>query len=557
MKTPKVKVQNTCGGRLIQLLENCGTEIIFGIPGVHTVGLYAGIAGSGIRHITPRHEQSAGFMADGYARATGKFGVCCLITGPGLTNAATPLAQSYSDSVPVLAISSVNKTGSLGMGEGDLHELPNQQRLAEQFTAFSHTVLDVDTVPDVMARALAVFHSMRPRPVHIQIPIDRIEQEVDWSPVPLSQPLLPQPPDNQLRKAVAMLAGAKNPVVILGGGCINGYEAARRFVDTYKAPVVLTFAAKGVVSSDHPLCIGANLLHPPVMNYVENADVILAVGTELAETDIWIQDGDVRPKGEVIRIDVDPSQLHRNLTPRLGIVGDAKLALERLTNLLDPNREKFAEWRIAHENAVQKMLAESQENWFRDSPKHALVWNVIREVLPEDGIVTADSTQMVYTGNFYYPTRQPRTYLTSTTGYGTLGYGLPAAIGAKLGKPDTQVVCVVGDGGFLFTIQELATAVANKLPIVIVLWHNDGYGEIRDAFDQLNIPQTGVNLDMPDFIAVAEGFGCRAERITDLDNFRKSLKKGLKGDRPTVLEIQATAEFWNQKKLKLGGSELF
>ena len=172
MKTSKVETQNTCGYRLVQLLENCGTEFIFGIPGVHTVGLYAGIAGSAIRHITPRHEQSAGFMADGYARATGKYGVCCLITGPGLTNAATSLAQSYSDSVPVLAISSVNKTSSLGMGEGDLHELPNQQRLAEQFTAFSHTVLDVDTVPDVMARALAVFHSMRPRPVHIQIPID-------------------------------------------------------------------------------------------------------------------------------------------------------------------------------------------------------------------------------------------------------------------------------------------------------------------------------------------------------------------------------------------------
>ncbi len=557
MKTSKVETQNTCGCRLVQLLENCGTEFIFGIPGVHTVGLYAGIAGSQIRHITPRHEQSAGFMADGYARATGKYGVCCLITGPGLTNAATPLAQSYSDSVPVLAISSVNKINSLGMGEGDLHELPNQQQLAEQFTAFSHTVLDVDTVPDVMALALAVFHSMRPRPVHIQIPIDRIEQEVNWSPLPLSLPSPPQPPDDQLREAAVMLKEAKNPVVILGGGCINGSDVARQFIETYNSPVVLTFAAKGVISPEHPLCIGANLLHPSVMNYVENADIILAVGTEVAETDIWIQDGDVHPKGKVIRIDIDPSQLHRNMTPHLGIVGDAKLALEQLTDLLGPNREKFAKWRVTHEKAVRKMLIESRQNWFRDSHKHALVWDVIREVLPDDGIVTADSTQMVYTGNFYYPAQQPRTYLTSTTGYGTLGYGLPAAIGAKLGKPDTPVVCVVGDGGFLFTIQELATAVANKLPIVIVLWHNHGYGEIRDAFDQLNIPQTGVNLDMPDFIAVAKGFGCQAERITGLDHFRRELIKGLEGDRPTVLEIQAKAEFLNQKQPKLGDSELF
>ncbi len=532
-----------CGTRVIQLLESYGTEFIFGIPGVHTVGFYQGIAFSGIRHITPRHEQSAGFMADGYARATGKFGVCCLITGPGVTNAATPLSQSYSDSVPVLAISSVNKSSSLGKGEGDLHELPNQQRLAEQFTAFSHTLLDVEAFPETLARALAVFDSGRPRPVHIQIPIDLIDKPVEWGPNPLPRLSPPQAPEGQLHDAARILLEAKNPVVLLGGGCINATAEARQFVDAFNAPVVLSFAAKGVVPADHPLCLGANLLHSPVMDLVERADVVLAIGTEISETDIWINDGDVNPAGTVIRIDVDPQQANKNTSSDLAIVGDAKHAFAKLLAFIEPHREELQSRRSSQSAQVENILSNTSPYWFRDSRQHALVWDVIRDVLPDHGIVTADSTQMVYSGNFYYPAQLPRTYLTSTTGYGTLGYGLPAAIGAKLGKPDSPVVCVVGDGGFLFTIQELATAVANQLPIVIVLWHNNGYGEIRDAFDTLNIPRVGVDIDMPDFITIARGFGCHAETVNSLEGLRNSIQVGLSGKRPTLLEVRAGSDY--------------
>ena len=530
--------KNTCGIGLMNLLAGYGTEFVFGIPGVHTVELYRGIAQCGIRHVTPRHEQSAGFMADGYARSTGKVGVCCLITGPGVTNAATALAQAWSDSVPVLAVSSVNKTGSLELGQGDLHELPGQHKLTEHFTAFSQTILDVNTVPEVVARAFSVFDSMRPRPVHLEIPIDLIDNEVNWNHAPAVRTKPPEAPQALLEQAAELLIGAQSPTLILGGGCKHASAEALRLAEQLNAVVVTTFAAKGVVSEDHSLSIGANLLHPPVLDFLKEADTVLAVGTHLSETDIWSRGGDIEFDGNLIRVDLEPGQIYRNAMPEIGIIGDARHALDSLSELVVTNGNSPRAERQQQEKLVQELLDSTPPYWYEDTPIHAKVWDVIREELPDDGIVTADSTQLVYSGNFYYRSRRPATYLTSTTGFGTLGYALPAAIGAQLGNPHTPVVCVAGDGGFLFTIQELATAVEHNLPIVIVLWHNDGYGEIRKNFEHQNIPLVGVDLEMPDFIAVAKGFGCHAERLSDLWEFGSMLQAGFRADRPTLLEIR-------------------
>ena len=255
------KTHQTCGVALMRLLRNYGTDVIFGIPGVHTLELYRGIAEVGIQHVTPRHEQSAGFMADGYARATGKVGVCCLITGPGVTNAATPIAQAYSDSVPMLVLSSVNKTSSLEMGQGDLHEVPGQQKLTEHFTEFSHTVLDVDSLPEVLAGAHAIFDAARPRPVHIQIPIDLIETPATWETSSVTRLSTPNAPMPKLEQAAKLLAAARNPAMILGGGTKDASVQAEQLANLLNLPTVTTFAAKGVISEDHPLSLGANLLH--------------------------------------------------------------------------------------------------------------------------------------------------------------------------------------------------------------------------------------------------------------------------------------------------------
>ena len=529
----------SCGIQLMKLLEDYGTEFVFGIPGVHTLELYRGIADSTIRHVTPRHEQSAGFMADGYARATGKVGVCCLITGPGVTNAATPLAQSYSDSVPILAISSVNKTSSLDLGQGDLHELNSQSKLSAHFTAFSQTILSTESVPEVIARAYATFNASRPRPVHVEIPIDLINNPVDWSPLRESIAPAPQAEHGLLKRAAQALANAKKPAVILGGGCKDSAAEAAELVELLNAPVVTTFAGKGIISEDHPLSLGSNLLHPPVLDFLKQADIVLAVGTHLSETDIGSRGGDIEFDGKLIRIDIDPSQLYRNAPPDLPILGNASHALTEIANHLNSMNLHPANSHAESQLLVSDLLESTKSHWYENTPVHIKVWDKIRSTLPDHGIVTADSTQLVYSGNYVFKARKPRTYLTSTTGYGTLGFALPAAIGAKLGKPDSPVVCVIGDGGLMFTIQELATAVEHRLPIVIVLWHNDGYGEIRDNFNEFGIPLVGVDLTMPNFLAVARGFGCHAESVNDLAELPNLVKKGFRADRPTLLEIHA------------------
>ncbi len=522
---------------MMELLQSYGAEFVFGIPGVHTLELYRGIATSGIRHITPRHEQSAGFMADGYARATGRVGVCCLITGPGITNAATALAQAYSDSVPILAVSSVNKTDSLDLGQGDLHELAAQQKLTSHFTAFSQTILDPESIPEVTARAYAIFNSERPRPVHIEIPIDLIENQVHWNVKPANLPSPSQVPDEQLRLVADKLMQTKDVAIILGGGCKDAANEARECVELLNLPVVTTFAGKGIISEDHPLSLGANLLHQPILDFLKDADLVLAIGTQLSETDIWSQSGDIKFDGHLIRIDIDPAQVYQNAVPDLGLIGDAKHALSSLTQFAQMYKQNIRHFDTIVQ-FVEQLKQEANKCWSARTHKHASIWDQIRNSLPDNGIVTADSTQLVYSGNYYYPARLPRTYLTSTTGYGTLGYALPAAIGAKLGKPDSPVVCVIGDGGLMFTIQELATAVEHQLPIVILLWNNDGYGEIRDNFNRLNIPLVGVDLESPDFLTIAKGFGCNAARVNELSQLPDLLRIGFKSERPTLLEIR-------------------
>ncbi len=531
-------VAQTCGVGLMELLRNYDAEFVFGIPGVHTLELYRGIANSGIHHITPRHEQSAGFMADGYARATGKVGVCCLITGPGVTNVATPLAQAYSDSVPVLAISSVNKTASLEMGQGDLHEVRAQGNLTEHFTAFSQTILAPEVIPEVVARAYAIFDASRPRPVHIEIPIDLIDRPVTWSSIPAHRVQVPHGQHPLLAQAAELLAASSNPAIVLGGGCKDATAEANRLVSLLNAPVVTTVAGKGVVSEDHPLSLGARLQHLPILDFLKQADVVLACGTHLSETDIWCQGGDIHFDGKLIRIDVDPVQIYQNASPHLGIVGDARHALGEIANLLEGQTTALSSSGEEQIRRAQTLIESTRPYWSEYTDAHLEIWNHIRNALPDDGIVTADSTQLVYSGNHCFRARRARSYLTSTTGYGTLGYALPAAIGAKLGKPRSPVVCVVGDGGMMFTIQELATAVEHQLPIVIVLWHNNGYGEIRDNFNRDNIPLVGVDLEMPDFIATAKGFGCEAQKVSDAGQLPALLEKGFAANRPTLLELR-------------------
>jgi acetolactate synthase-1/2/3 large subunit len=521
----------TCGEILVQQLQSYGIEIVFGIPGVHTVELYRGLPDTNLRHITPRHEQGAGFMADGYARATGKPAACFIISGPGMTNIVTAMAQAYSDSVPMLVISSVNNSHELALGQGRLHELPSQRQLVSGVSVFSHTVARPNEIDEVLARAFAVFDSARPGPVHIELPLDVITAPASSEELrPTGSRYRPGPSEMAIVEAAALLKDSKQPFIVLGGGTQDASEEARQLVDRLGVRTVLTVNAKGVLAPDHPLNLGSRMPQKPVLEALQSADVLLAIGSELGETDTLLFDGQLNIKGQVIRVDIEPEQITRNVLPSISICADAGLTMKALTVALQdiPSFE--------HQAEVQALRQAADALAPPAYKKHGQLLDLVAKTLA-GVIIVGDSTQPVYGGNLFYDASKPRSYFNSSTGYGTLGFGLPAALGAKLALPDTPVVSLIGDGGLQFTIGELATAVELELAVPILVWNNNGYGEIKRYMVDRDIPTIGVDIYTPDFISIAKGFGCEACRVTTREEFVSALEQANTANRPTLIDI--------------------
>lgn len=522
----------TVGTYLVELLAAYGVDTIFGIPGVHTVEMYRGLPGSGIRHITPRHEQGAGFMADGYARATGKPGVCFIISGPGLTNIATAMAQAYGDSVPMLVITSVNAPGRMGSGEGHLHELPDQRQLGRQFAAFSHTVLRAEELSQVIARAFAIFASARPRPVHIELPIDLLTQDASFLPPAKKRPapLRPGPQPQAVAEAAAMCAAAQRPVILAGGGAADAGVPLRALAEALDAPVIMTVNGRGVLPAGHALGVPCSPAMEATTALIEASDLVIAAGTEFGPTDFDFYDtGGARITGKLIRIDIDPEQAMRSRPADLALISDTALALEAIAASVSPRpagdgaqRAKTARERVRQElNAVLRAGAHLME--------------VVRDTLP-DAIIAGDSAQPVYAGCIDFAANRPRSWFCSATGYGTLGYALPAAAGALIGT-GRPTVCLAGDGGIQFTLPELGAAREVGLPLIVLLWNNNGYGEIKGYMEARGIEPIGVDIYTPDFLTIARGFGCEAERLKDPRDLPDRLRAAAGRDRPTVIEI--------------------
>ncbi|MGE8058634.1 5-guanidino-2-oxopentanoate decarboxylase [Pseudomonas sp. NPDC089547] len=532
----------TCGEVLVKLLEGYGVDHVFGIPGVHTVELYRGLAGSSIRHITPRHEQGAGFMADGYARTRGKPGVCFIITGPGMTNITTAMGQAYADSIPMLVISSVQSRDQLGGGRGKLHELPNQAALVSGVAAFSHTLMSAADLPQVLARAFAVFDSARPRPVHLEIPLDVLVEPADF--------LLPGRPVRGSRAGAApqavtqmaeRLAGAKRPLILAGGGALAAGAALARLAEHLQAPVALTINAKGLLPASHPLQIGSTQSLPATRALVAEADVVLAIGTELAETDYDVTfKGGFEIPGSLLRIDIDPDQTVRNYLPELALVADAELAAEALLGALQaqPQPVRQSTWGVARVASLRQALA---AGWDQPTLSQTRLLNAILERLP-NAILVGDSTQPVYTGNLTLDMDQPRRWFNASTGYGTLGYALPAAMGAWLGSAEqigqrAPAVCLIGDGGMQFTLPELASAVEAQVPLIVLLWNNQGYEEIKKYMVNRAIEPVGVDIHTPDFIGVARALGAAAENVEDVAQLQAALAQAVERKGPTLIQV--------------------
>ena len=531
----------TCGEVLVEILEAYGIDTVFGIPGVHTVELYRGLPNTRLTHITPRHEQGAGFMADGYARACGRPAACFIISGPGMTNITTAMGQAFADSIPMLVISSVNTSHELGLGEGRLHELPEQSALVAGVSVFSHRLLRAAELPSVIARAFAVFDGARPGPVHIELPLDVITAPADeLSRTAHRLRSRPGPDPEAIARAADLLRGARSPFVVLGGGCAHAADAARALVERLGAVTAVTINAKGVLPPGHRLSVGSSLPQKPVLDALRSADVVLAIGTELGETDTLLFYDRLELSGKVIRIDIEAEQLVRNALPEVAICSDAGSAMRALHEALSG----FSQDGNATLERVRALRAEVAAKLAPNYRAHGRFLDVVAEALP-GVIVAGDSTQPVYGGNLAYEPAGPSSWFNSSTGYGTLGYGLPAAMGAKVACPDRPVVALIGDGGIQFTIGELATAVELGLALPILLWNNQGYGEIKQYMLDRNIPTIGVDIYTPDFQTVARGFGCNAVKIESAAHLSEELRKAHAATRPTVIEIDdAAAQVW-------------
>lgn len=521
----------TCSGgaALVSELHAQGVEVVFGIPGTHNLSVYAALAEHGIQHVLPRHEQGAGYAADGYARASGRPGVCLTTTGPAVLNASAAASQAYSDSIPVLFISPGMPVQHPGLGDGTLHEVKNQSAAMAAVTARSHRVTRVEEIPVAVAQAFATMRTGRPRPVHLEIPLDLLEAEAEVEPIGMLPVATAVPATDAVDTAAAALERASTPLILVGGGASHASRQVTRTAELLGAPVLASCNGKGIVSERHPLSLGAGPQHKSAYDLVREADVVLAVGTELSPADWWL--GPPPIDGTLIRIDIDPDVIVTNLAPSIPVVGDAGEALdaiiERVDERTETGTESAARWRarLRDESGVEG------EPWSQ-------IIDAIDDALPEEGIVAADSAMVCYYGALSnLPLHRPRSFLYPTGG-GTLGYGLPAGIGAKVAQPDKPVVVLQGDGGTMFTVAELATAAQLGLPLPIVVVDNGGYGEIRNEMADRGETVHAVALGHPDFVALAESLGCRGVEIVSPAGLTKAITEAFDADRPTLLHVR-------------------
>ncbi|MDA5093706.1 5-guanidino-2-oxopentanoate decarboxylase [Aliiroseovarius sp. KMU-50] len=524
---------SSIGEELVFQLAKRGVDTVFGIPGVHTVELYRGLAGSGIRHVTPRHEQGAGFMADGYARVSGRPGVAFVITGPGLTNTLTAMGQARADSVPMLVVSGVNTLPSLGKGMGHLHELPDQQALASLVALSSERI---ETGGDLLPAIEAAFQACsaeRPGPAHIEIPLDVAGDAFDaQTDIQMDREGI-APDEHKIARAVEMLQSAKRPVILAGGGIRKSPDLVRELAEKLGAPVVQTVNARGLLHS-HPLGIPASPSLQAVRDLIGSADVVLAAGTELGPTDYdMYATGTMPHMRNLIRVDISEEQLARHPSA-LAIHGDAADVLTGLnaaiqTSLNDGTGAQRADQ--SRQRAFDEIGPEMQQL--------TLLLNAMRDVVPE-AIVVGDSAQPIYAGNLYYDHDRPGGWFNAATGFGALGYGIPAAIGAALAADDAPVICITGDGGAQFSLPELMAAKDEGLPIIFIVWNNHGYQEIETSMQAVSVTVVGCDPTPPDFKAVAASCAipfCVCPPETEA--FVSALKTATETPGPVMIEIRA------------------
>ncbi|PJI91368.1 acetolactate synthase-1/2/3 large subunit/5-guanidino-2-oxopentanoate decarboxylase [Yoonia maricola] len=518
------------GAQISHMLKDRGVDVIFGIPGVHNQEMYRGIEEAGITHVLARHEQGAGFMADGYARATGKPGVAYVISGPGLCNIMTPMAQAYSDSVPMLVISSV--LDETEAKRGQLHQMKDQEGAAATVCDWSVTARTAEAAYQLIDRALMQMQTGVPSPKHIQVPIAGLEGRAQAAPArPADWPMCPEPVPLQCATLTEQLKGAKRPLFIFGGGAARGVAHWLPHFQRLNAASFTTYAGRGVVPDDSPLYFGATLARPGSVEVIASADLVVAVGTRLSEVDLWRDH--LGHKAPMVRVDLDHEVLTDRHRAETRILADASAHLTE--SFAQITGEKQTTWKATE---VAKQRASWRAEIDAERPGILPVADALKAAVPANTMFYSDMTQFAYAAKEVYPMDRPG-HWHHPYGFGTLGYALPAAIGGKIGVGDQPVIAILGDYGFQYTVQELAVAVELELTLPIIIWDNGKLGEIEDSMVRAQIAPNAVVQRNPDFLKLAEAYGAAAAEPNDLAEFKSTIQTALKAKGPTVIRVKS------------------
>ncbi|WP_127473202.1 thiamine pyrophosphate-binding protein [Microbacterium sulfonylureivorans] len=496
---------DTAGRAILETIRAYGVTTIFGIPGTHNLELYRPLAELGIRAVTSRHEQGAGYAADGWSQQTGLPGVVITTSGPGLQNAMSAIGTAFCESRPLLVISPGVPLGAEFRDIGTLHETKDATAMVGAIAEWSRRVETAADAVDAVHDAFALFRSGRPRPVHIEVPLDVLEAPAEVAADARAARPAPAPARGEaaaVREAAALIATAQSPVIVAGGGAARAGRQVTALAERLGAPVVTTLNGKGAVDERHPLSLGSNLRLAAAREVAEEADVLIVLGSKLGEAELWAPS--LAARGRVVRVDISPAQLHKNLDATVGIAGDCAAVVEALLAALPASGRAQPD--------LEELRAAITAEIRAAAPETAALAEVIAAALPDGAIVAGDSSQIVYLG-LANVLRQPRPHsMLYTPTYATLGYGLPAAIGARVAQTERPVVCVIGDGALMFCVNELATAVEQGLDLTVVCVDNGGYAEIRQNEVDRGIRPIGVDLVQPDWVALADAFGATGRR---------------------------------------------
>ena len=526
----------SAGEAIVQTLAANGVDTVFGIPGAQTYPIFDALdrAKSAIRTIGTRHEQAAAYMAFGYAKATGRLGVYSVVPGPGILNTAAALSTAWGASQPVLCVTSQVPRDYLGKGRGALHEIPDQLATLNSLIKWAVRIDNPADAPEIVNEAVRVATSGRPGPVSVEMCWDDLATS---GMVGLLPPADPDPHPEigkaELKKAADMLIAAERPMIFVGSGAQHAAREVLALAEELKAPVTSFRGGRGVVAEDHELGVSSLAGH----DLWRECDVLLGIGTRLEmpymrwSVDMFKAQSEPLAPPHLIRVDIDPKEMER-LAPHVPLVADSR---DGAAALLDAVKGR----RTPPDGAVErirksKAWAEEKADWVKP---HKQYLDVIRDVLPRDGFFVEELCQTGFTSNFAYPVLEPRTYV-SCGFQGTLGFGFPTALGVKAAHPDKPVVSIIGDGGFMFGVQELSTAAQYGLGVVTVLFNNSTFGNVRRDLRKFYKGRTiATEFQNPDFPALAESCGVAGYRVTSPDELKPVLAAALEKDEPALIEV--------------------